>query len=120
MARVTSVIDDDRVQVRIHGDEGVDPSPVSDPGGPAFQMLAKTIRQVVGDEEVVVTPYLVGGGTDAKFYSGRSTNVFRFIPATVDAGAMELAHGTNERMPIEGFISSIRFFQQLIRNADEL
>jgi acetylornithine deacetylase/succinyl-diaminopimelate desuccinylase-like protein len=36
----------------------------------------------------------------------------------VDADAMELAHGTDERMPVDGFVSSIRFFQQLIRNAD--
>lgn len=120
LERVRSVVNDPRVQVDIHGDEGTDPSPVSDPSGPAFQMLAGTIRQVVGGEDVVVAPYLVMGGTDAKFYSGRSNNVFRFIPALVDADAMELAHGTNERMPVESFVSSIRFFQQLIRNADGL
>ena len=120
LARVQEVIDDDRVQVTIHGDEGVDPSPVSDPTGPAFRMLARTIRQVVGGEEVVVAPFLVPGGTDAKYYSGRSTNVFRFIPAVLDAGAMELAHGTDERMPVESYLNSIRFFQQLIRNADAL
>ena len=118
LERVRAVIDDERVQVSIHGDEGVDPSPVSDSSGPPFQMLAKTIRQVMGGEEVVVAPFLVPGGTDAKYYSGRSTNVFRFIPATVAADALELAHGTNERMPVDGFLCSIRFFQQLIRNVD--
>jgi carboxypeptidase PM20D1 len=81
-------------------------------------MLAKTIRQVGAGEDVVVAPYLVMGGTDAKFYSGRSGNVFRFIPATLGADALELAHGTDERMPVDGFVSSIRFFQQLIRNVD--
>jgi carboxypeptidase PM20D1 len=117
LERVKSVIDDERVQVTIHGDEGVDPSSVSDPDGPAFRMLARTIRQVVS-ENVVVAPYLVMGGTDAKYYSGRSPNVFRFLPGVFDASAMELAHGTDERMPIESFVNSIRFFQQLIRNAD--
>jgi carboxypeptidase PM20D1 len=120
LARVRQVIGDERVQVSIHGDEGVDPSPVSDPEGPAFQMLARTIRQVVGGEGVVVAPYLVMGGTDAKFYSGSSNSVFRFIPATLEASAMELVHGTDEHMPVEGFVSSIRFFQQLILNANAL
>lgn len=120
LERVRNVIDDDRVDVSIKGDEGVDPSPVSDPTAPQFQMLARTIRQVVSDENVVVAPFLVPGGTDAKYYSGRSSNVFRFIPAVLEADAMKLAHGTDERMPIESYVNSIRFFQQLIRNADAL
>jgi carboxypeptidase PM20D1 len=120
LERVRAVIDDDRVQVSIKGDEGVDPSPVSDPTAPQFQMLARTIRQVMSGEDVVVAPFLVPGGTDAKYYSGRSNAVFRFIPATLEASAMSLAHGTNERMPVESYLSSVRFFQQLIRNADAM
>ena len=118
LERVRGIIEDERVQVSIHGDEGVDPSPVSDPSGAAFAMLAGTIRQVMEGEDVVVAPYLVMGGTDAKYYSGRSPNVFRFLPAPMGADALQRAHGTNERMSIEGFLSSIQFFQQLIRNAD--
>ncbi|HSM60073.1 MAG TPA: M20 family peptidase [Longimicrobiales bacterium] len=120
LARVRGLIEDERVQVRIHGDEGVDPSPVSDPEGPAFRLLARTIRQVAAGDGVIVAPYLVMGGTDAKHYSGRSRNVFRFLPATVDADALELAHGTNERLDVDGFVTSIRFFQRLLRSADEL
>jgi carboxypeptidase PM20D1 len=120
LARVVSVIDDDRVQVRILGDEGVDPSPVSDPSGEAFQMLASTIRQVLEDGDVVVAPYLVMGGTDAKHYAGRSPNVFRFLPATMEGNALQRVHGTDERMSIDGFMASIQFFQQLIRNSDGL
>lgn len=116
--RVRQVIDDTRVTVTVQEDEAFDPSPVSDPEGPAFQMLARTIRQTMAPEDVVVAPYLVMGGTDAKHYSGTSDAVFRFIPAPVGAEAMELAHGTNERMSVEGLVASIRFFQQLIRNSD--
>jgi carboxypeptidase PM20D1 len=120
LERVRSVIDDDRVQVRIVGDEAVDPSPVSDPEGEAFQMLARTIHRSLAGEDVVVTPYLVMGGTDSKYYSGRSSDVFRFIPAPVDADALSRAHGTDERMSVEGLLTSIRFFQQLIRSSDGL
>lgn len=120
LERVRRVVDDDRVQVRIYGDEAVDPSPVSDPEGPAFQTLARTIRQVLDGEDVVVAPYLVMGGTDAKWYSGRSDAVFRFLPAPVGADALELAHGTNERMSVKGLAASVRFFQQFVRNSDAL
>jgi len=117
---VRDVIDDDRVQVRIVGDEGVNPSPVSDPSGAPFRMLARTIKEVIPDDGLVVAPYLVMGGTDAKYYSGRSRDVFRFIPAPVGADALQRAHGTDERMSPEGLFASIRFFQQLIRNSDGL
>jgi carboxypeptidase PM20D1 len=119
-ARVREVIDDERVQVRVLGEEGTNPSPVSDPSGAPFALLARTIQQVVPGEDLVVAPYLVMGGTDAKFYSGRSSDVFRFLPAPVGPDALQRAHGTNERMSLDGLFASIRFFQQLIRNSDEL
>jgi len=118
LERVRTIVDDDRVHVSIHGDDSTSPSPISDPSGPAFQMLAGTIRQVLAGEDVVVAPYLVMGGTDAKYYSGRSANVFRFLPAVLEADALERAHGTDERMSIDGYLTSIRFFQQIIRNSD--
>ncbi|NJD18839.1 MAG: M20/M25/M40 family metallo-hydrolase [Gemmatimonadetes bacterium] len=120
LERVRAVVDDERVQVRITGSEAVDPSPVSDTDGPAFRVLARTIRQVLPGEGVAVAPYLVMGGTDAKWYSGRSPSVFRFLAAPVGPDVLELAHGTNERMSVEGLAASIRFFQQLIRNTDTL
>jgi carboxypeptidase PM20D1 len=118
--RVRRVIGDERVQVQVLGEEGVEPSPVSDPTGAAFQLVVRTIRQVLGGGDVAVAPYLVMGGTDAKYYSGRSADVFRFLPAPVGPDALELAHGTNERMSIQGLATSIAFFQQLLRNADTL
>jgi len=120
LERDRSVVDDERVQVRIFGDDSVDPSQVSDTEGPAFRMLTRTIRQVLGDEKVVVAPFLVPGGTDARYYSGRSRNVLRFLPAVLSPEALELAHGTNERMSVDGYLTSIRYVQQLIRNLEEL
>jgi carboxypeptidase PM20D1 len=116
--RDRAVIDDPRVQVRIFGEESTAPSPVSDPDGAAFQLIARTIREVVPEPGLLIAPYLVMGGTDAKYYSGSSRNVFRFIPAPLEADALERVHGTNERMSPEGLASSIRFFEQLIRNSD--
>lgn len=120
LERVRRVVADERVQARIAGEESVDPSPVSDTEGPAWRMLSRTIRQVMANSDVVVAPYLVMGGTDAKWYSGRSDAVFRFLPAPVGPEVLELAHGTNERVSVEGLAASVRFFQQLIRNADGL
>lgn len=118
MARVIDVIDDPRVQVSVSA-EAQNPSPVSDPAGDAFQLVARTIRETNGDD-VIVAPYLVVGGTDAKYYSGSSDAVFRFLPARFEEDAMTRFHGTDERMSVESYLASIRFFHQLIRNSDAM
>ncbi len=118
-ARVQAVIDDDRIEVTAWPESGRNPSAMSDPEGEAFEMLARTIRQTVPGD-VLVAPYLVMGGTDAKYYSSRSTNVFRFLAAKMEEGDMVRVHGTNERLSVASFGNSIRFFVQLIRNTEEL
>ncbi len=117
--RVRRVIDDEQVKIR-DVSSSRDPSPVSDPNGAAYRLLERTIRETARAPDLVVAPYLVMGGTDAKYYSGASTNVFRFLAAELGEGDLERFHGTNERLSVESFANSIRFFQRLIRNADEL
>ncbi len=117
--RVRQVIDDERVQVR-EVTSNADPSPVSDPESAAFALLGKTLRQVAPDEGILVAPYLVMGGTDAKYYSGRSPNVYRFLPVMIGQDGLQLAHGTNERISTDSLGLAVRYMIQLLRNTDEL
>ncbi len=110
------VIADERVKLERFGD-GKDPSPVSDTSGPAFKMMSKTIRQVLSGD-IVITPMLVVGGTDAKYYAQRSPNVFRFLPAVVTREDFTRFHGTNERLAIDGLATSVKYFYQLVKNMD--
>ncbi len=111
-------IADSRVHVSHYGDAR-DPSPVSDITSPAFALLAKTIRQVL-PPEVVISPLLVVGGTDAKYYARRSPNVFRFLPVVVTPEDFQRVHGTDERISVESLATSIRFFYQLVKNTAAL
>lgn len=120
LERVRALIGDARVQVRLYGGDGVDPSPVSDVSGPAFQLLSRTVRQVLADQGVIVAPYLVMGGTDSKHFAASSNAVFRFFPAPMGRDALTLAHGTNERLGVDGLAISVRFFRALLRNTDAL
>ena len=117
--RAREVIDDERVRVEPLGWTG-EPSPVSDPGSEAFRLVGRTIKEVLPDEGVVVVPYLVIGGTDAKHYSGRSDAVFRFLPISAGDDITEMLHGTNERIPVDGLELAIRYFVRLIENSDAL
>ncbi|NKB90345.1 MAG: M20/M25/M40 family metallo-hydrolase [Acidobacteria bacterium] len=118
MQRVNDVIDDSRVQVRDISTSH-DPSAVSSPDSAEFLLLGKTLRQVIGND-VIVTPYLVMGGTDAKYYSGKSPAVFRFLPVVMGADGLTMVHGTNERVDVASMVLAVRYMTQFIRNTDEL
>lgn len=115
VAYVRRVIDDERVTVSIPETFKTEPSPVSPVDAPEFQLLTRTIRQVVPD--AIVVPWLVLGGTDSRYYSGLTPNVYRFGAAPIGQGDTERAHGTNERMSVEGHAQNVNFYRQLLRHA---
>jgi carboxypeptidase PM20D1 len=97
-----------------------DPSPVSDPEGAGFKVIEKSLREIFPDPGLLVTPYLVIGGTDARNWSDVSGQTFRFIAAPMEADALTRVHGTNERVRVGDYITAVRFFERLLRNTDTL
>lgn len=118
--RVREVIDDARIQIDVLQPAN-DPSPVSDPRSAAFQFVERTIRETWNAPDLVVVPTLVIGGTDSKHYAGLSDNVLRFAPVQVESAAdVQRWHGPNERVAIEAYADTVRFYQRLIRNLEGL
>ena len=116
--RAVRVIDDPRVEVTALP-RSAEASPISDPNSEAFRVVGGTVRQVLSDQ-TLVAPYLVIGGTDAKFYAGRSEAVLRFLPIIAGPDVLSMAHGTNERVTLESLEIAVRYFAQLIRNTEQL
>lgn len=117
--RVRRIVDDTAVVIRDLGFH-TDPSPVSDPKGAGFAAVAKSVLEEFGANSVIVTPYLVIGGTDARYWSGLSSQAFRFMGAPIEADGLERVHGTNERAPVESYVSSVRYLVRLVRNTDAI
>jgi carboxypeptidase PM20D1 len=91
---------------------GWEASPVTDTRGAAFMTLTRTIREVY--PEVVVAPYLVGGGTDARYFAPICDQIMRFSPvrlAVTDLGRM---HGVNERLSLKNCGDMVRFYHRWI------
>jgi carboxypeptidase PM20D1 len=120
IARVKEVVADTLIAVGPIDSVGVDPSPVSDVNSPAYQLLVSTIQRMVPGETLPVIPYLVMGGTDAKYWGPHSRYVFRFLPIPLGAGDRERVHGVNERVSIPDYASSVGFFVRLIRGVNGL
>ncbi|MES3034371.1 MAG: M20 family peptidase [Gemmatimonadota bacterium] len=120
IVRVTEVIADTLVRVAPTDSARVDPSPVSDANGAAFRLIASTVRGMVPGQSVPVLPYLVVGGTDAKYWGPHSSNVFRFLAVPLEAGDLSRIHGVNERMSVKGYATAVTFFAQLLSTLDQL
>lgn len=117
--RVLEIVADPRVDVRPATPFSTDPSPVSDPDGPGFALVAASARAAHPETEIVA-PYLVIGGTDARYYSGRAEAVLRFLPIRVGPGELARLHGTDERLRAADMAAGARFFHALLRGSDSL
>jgi carboxypeptidase PM20D1 len=113
---VRQTIDDPQVQIKpLLGPEFTEPSFVSDTSSPNFETLQRTIHQVF--PEAVVTPGLLFASTDTRHYLELSDNIYRFGPILAQLEDTSGIHGTNERIPIESYEQTVRFYIQLIRNS---
>ena len=117
--QVVQTIADDQVQVSVLGFRS-EPPPPSPTSGAAFEAIGRSARETVGDTEPMVLPFLLMGATDARYWSEHATNVYRFNPFPMEEDALKRAHGTNERVSKAGYLNGIRFYVQLIKNAQTL
>lgn len=111
--RVIEIIDDDRVDVIM--ETNIDPSPVSPTDSMGYELLAQTIRGF--DDDILVAPNLLIGGTDARYFHAVSPNVYRFIMVRANADTLNIVHGIDERIAIEDYLTAIRFYYALISKA---
>ena len=111
---VETVIDNPDITVGLYGSGGNPASKVSSHRSEQFTALAKSIRQIFPD--VLVSPYISVGGTDAIHYEDVSDNIFRFSPMQLSSERLDGLHGANERIAIWEYERMISFYRQVITN----
>lgn len=102
------------VQVSARRATATEPSPESAVESPAFRLIQTTIGQVFPG--TLVSPNLLGGGTDTKHFQGMTPNIYRFLPVRIQREDLARVHGTDERIGVETYAGVVRFYVQLIRN----
>lgn len=117
--RVREIVADSAVSIEAVGFR-TEPSPVSDATGAGFAAVERSLREVYSEPGLIVTPYLVMGGTDARNWADVSNQTFRFLAVPMTEDALTRAHGTNERVSLAGYLSAVRFYDRLLRNTDGL
>lgn len=112
---VRKTVKDGRVKLNTQEFIKSEPSPVSSTDSQSFNILERTIRQVV--PEALVAPFLFLATSDSRHYREITKNTYRFYPMRIGPEDTTRAHGTNERISVENFEEIVRFYIQLIRNS---
>ena len=89
------------------------PSKISPTDSRCFKLIEDICVSM--NNENIVAPYLVMGGTDACHYERVCENIYRYSPFLVSTSLLLTTHGTNERIPVSSMADGIKFFKRYIR-----
>ena len=88
-------------------------SPITDIEGDSYRYLKEIIKKEFPD--VTVSPYLMLGGTDCRFFNEISLGALRFSPIRLDQSELSKMHGHNESIRISTLVEAVRFYQSVIK-----
>ena len=114
MARAKDVTRGLDVQLSWAGGIAADPSPVSSTKSEGWILLAALASE---KGSIPVAPGLVTAGTDSRYMSEVSTDIYRFSPIHASINEFGMIHGTNERMTLDNLTRMTDFFTRLIATA---
>jgi carboxypeptidase PM20D1 len=118
MDRVRGLVDDSLISIKIHDDFSTPASPVSSAEAPPFVYLQRCISTIF--PEALVSPYLVLGATDGRYYYEVADQVYRFMPILFKSDDVSRLHGVNERLSVDGYKDAVNFYATLFRNLNAL
>jgi len=81
----------------------------------AYQFLMNAIQ--VNYPDVLLSPYVIVGGTDARHYTAVTDAAIRFSPVRVNNADLKKMHGINESIKIETLAEAVRFYRYLMKEA---
>lgn len=112
---VKKVVNNPNITVTMYGNSAQPASKVSDYKSEQFNAVAKSVRQTFPN--VLVSPYISVGGTDAIHYEILSDHVYRFLPVLLSSERLDGLHGVNERITKSEYQKVINFYIQIIANS---
>ena len=94
----------------------VDVSKATDIHGDAFAFVRERIQETFPG--LPVSPYVMTGATDARFYQDICDNIVRFAPVIYGPEQMAGMHGLNENIEYNCLPGCVDFYKNMIRKAN--
>ena len=94
------------------------PCPVVAYDSKQFRLMEEVAAEIYPG--VQVTPYVMTGGTDAKFYKEICPNCIRFAPLFIDKQQYASVHALNENIHQGALPHGVDFYKQVIRKMTQI
>jgi len=117
---VTHQIDNPEIEVTVLGGFANEPSKISSSNNANFKLIKESIYRVTQDADMIVTPFLVTGGTDAKHYSKLSDSIYRFAFNRFTPNTLSRIHGIDEQINVKDYVDLVKFYREIILASNEL
>lgn len=93
------------------------PCPIVDFHSDAFRMLEEVAAEIYPG--IGICPYVMTGGTDAKFYKDICENAIRFAPIYIDGQQYTSIHGINENIYQGALPKAVDFYKSIIKKCHQ-
>ena len=107
---IRRAVDDPLVQVRLV--DGSEPSPVSPPSGPGWDLIAEALAEVV--PEAIPTPYTQTGATDSRRFTTICDRVYRFTPFDLTTAERGGLHAVDERIRVSSWLRGVEVYRAIV------
>lgn len=114
-AKVEECLKGENIKVETVGTNW-NPSNSSNINSNEYKEIEKTVNDIF--PEVLVSPYLVVGCTDSRYYKDLSNNIFRFSPVLLEEADLNRIHGVNERISKKSYINIIQYYYELLKRLE--
>ena len=85
----------------------------TDFNGEAFKMVEKLLNDVFPD--VIVAPFLLTAGTDARRFTDVADNILRFAPIDLNKRQFATIHNPNEHIAIDNIGQCVMFYKEFVK-----
>lgn len=92
-----------------------EPCPIVDFCSDAFRLVEETAKEIYPG--IGICPYIMTGGTDAKYYKEVSQNCIRFAPLYIDGQQYGSIHGLNENIYQGTLPMGVDFYKSVIKKS---
>lgn len=92
--------------------EGREATDMVDTSSSSYLFIEEQIRK--NFPGVLVSPYVILGGTDARFYAKISSSALRFSPIRATNEELRKIHGINESLKLEALAEAVGFYRSVI------
>lgn len=82
-----------------------------------YATLKKSINTVFPD--VIVSPFLLTAGTDARHFTQIADSIFRFAPIDLSIEQYNSVHNPNENISLSNIPKCVKFYKTFIKNISE-